>query len=274
MQIPDPTTLADLEALAVRVATECGRLITDERPTALGVHHTKSSAVDVVTIMDQRSEELASRLLHEARPQDGAYGEEGLATTGTSGVSWVVDPIDGTVNYLYELPAYAVSVAAVVGDVAVEGAWRPVAGAVVNPATGEVFSAHLGGGAHKRVGDDVVALQASPADTLAMSLVGTGFGYDADVRRAQGAVVAALLPQCRDIRRLGSAALDLCHVADGQMDAYYERGLHPWDMAAGWLVAAEAGVEVRGQGGGPAGATLTMAGAASVLDELTPLIGG
>lgn len=263
--------LAGLEQIACEVARACATLIVDERPADLGVAATKSSAVDVVTVMDRRSEELASRLLRQARPHDGQLGEEGLRVESPSGITWVVDPIDGTVNYLYGIPACAVSVAAVTGDPTVEGAWQPVAGAVCNPETGELFSAHLGGGARRQLGGDVRTLRCSPSPELATSLIGTGFSYESSIRAEQGAALARLLPRVRDIRRFGSAALDLCHVADGTLDAYYERGVHAWDIAAGWLVCTEAGATVRGPGEHPSN-RLTLAGSPGILEQLLAIL--
>lgn len=239
-------TLTELAEVARDVAVRCGRLIVDERPAHVEVAQTKTSAVDVVTLMDRRSEELAHRLLAELRPGDGLLGEEGLTEPGTTGISWVIDPIDGTVNYLYDIPLYAVSVAAVAGDPRVAGDWRPVAAAVYNPVPEEIFTAAQGQGAQYRCGEIVQQLRPRPAETLEHSLVGTGFGYEAEVRTRQGQVLARLLPQIRDIRRSGSAALDLCNVALGRTDAYYEEGLNPWDMAGGWLVCAESGCFVTG----------------------------
>lgn len=265
--VPEGVDPAALAAVAEQVAVEAGRLIVEERPADLGVAETKTSMTDVVTVMDQRSQDLLRTRLAELRPEDGFAGEERGGHAGTSGLTWVVDPIDGTVNYLYVLPAYAVSVAAVVGDPAVVGAWRPVAGAVVDPVTGERLTASLGGGARKAVGESVRALRVGDPE-LSLALCGTGFGYDAERRRWQGEVLARLLPQVRDIRRFGSAALDLCRVADGSLDAYYERGLNPWDFAAGWLVAEEAGALVTGLDEGHPGEAMTIAGGPSVHAEL------
>ena len=264
---PDEATLpvgvdvVELRQIAVDVALEAAALIVEQRPDDLGVFETKSSRTDVVTVMDQASQDLLSRRLAELRPDDAFAGEERGGRSGTTGITWVVDPIDGTVNYLYGLAAYAVSVAAVVGDPARPGAWRPVAGAVVNPVSGEVFAAASGQGATRVEGGVERALAVAGAESLGLALCATGFGYDARRRAWQGAVLAELLPQVRDVRRLGSAALDLCRVADGTVDAYYERGLNPWDLAAGWLVATEAGARVTDlDGGGPTGVML-VAGA-------------
>lgn len=250
---PDPLAVpeqerAALEELAVALAIEAGVMVRDERPRQMAVHHTKSTALDVVTEMDTRSEELLRSRILQARPDDAVLGEEAGLSGGTSGLSWVLDPIDGTVNYLYDLPAYAVSVAVVVGDPTVPGAWAPVAGAVMNPRTDEVFHARAGGGAHLLTAEDSRPLRASTVHDLGQALLATGFSYDRGVRVDQAAVVADLLPRVRDLRRMGAAALDLCHVAAGRVDGYWERGCHAWDLAAGLLVVGEAGGTVTGLG--------------------------
>ncbi|WP_409485613.1 inositol monophosphatase family protein [Arsenicicoccus dermatophilus] len=269
---PAGTDLPALERLALDVARRCGRLIVDERPGDLGVAATKTSRTDVVTVMDRRSEALARELLAAARPEDGFHGEEAGRVTTRSGITWVVDPIDGTVNYLYGIPAYAVSVAAVVGAPDVPGAWRPVAGAVVEPVTGEAHVAHLGGGARLVTGAGERTLAVPAADDLGAALLATGFGYEASVRAEQGRVIAEVLPRVRDIRRRGSAALDLCWVADGRVDAYFERGLHEWDLAGGWIVVTEAGGTVRGLGDRPPADPVTIAGPAGLADGLDAVL--
>jgi myo-inositol-1(or 4)-monophosphatase len=258
----------ELRTIALEVAREAGRLIVDDRPDELLVA-TKSTATDVVTDMDQRAQDLIVRSLADRRPHDGFLGEEeGDTHLGESGVTWVVDPIDGTVNYLYNIPAYAVSIAAVTGDPRVEGAWSPVAGAVVNPVTGEAFTAARGEGATREdhSGRRTI-LRVSSVETLDQALVATGFGYAAPRRAWQAAVLADLLPDIRDIRRMGSAALDLCRVAEASVDVYYERGLHPWDLAAGWLIVTEAGGLVSGPGGGRPGEGLVVAAGNAVRDS-------
>lgn len=251
MSEPDRAQLQALEDIAVEVAQSAARLIVDERPAGLGVARTKASATDIVTVMDQAAQDHLLARLGALAPDDAVLGEERGGRGGTSGLTWVVDPIDGTVNYLYELPAYAVSVAVVDGDPAVPGAWRPLAGAVVNPVSGECFRASRGGGAFRSVAggpERRLTLRAAPAH-LGEALVATGFGYAASTRGEQAALLVDLLPRVRDLRRLGSAALDLCRLAAGEVDAYYERGLNAWDLAAGWLVATEAGAVVGGPGG-------------------------
>lgn len=271
--VPVELDVAALERLAVDVARAAGRLVVDERPADLGTSE-KSSRTDVVTEMDQRSQELILELLAQQRPDDAALGEEEGGRTGTSGVTWVVDPIDGTTNYLYSVPAYAVSVAAVVGDPAVPGAWRAVAGAVLNPATDELFHAHLGGGAWLTTPRGSTALRVSAETDLALSLVGTGFGYAAATRARQAHVLVELLPRVRDIRRAGSAALDLCAVACGRLDAYYETGLNAWDRAAGELVALEAGAVLGGLDGDVADRDLTWTSGPGLAPAFAELVRG
>jgi myo-inositol-1(or 4)-monophosphatase len=260
----DPQALL---ALAVDVALEAGRLVADGRASAADHVDVKSSPVDVVTAVDTASEELVVARLLAARPDDGVLGEEGASRQGTSGVRWVIDPIDGTVNFLYGLPPYAVSIAA-----EIDGVIR--AGVVLNVATGELFTAVSGRGAYL-VGPglaDPVRLTGSRPVSLEQTLVATGFGYQVEQRRTQGAVVAALLPRVRDIRRHGSSALDLCSVAAGRVDAYYELNLKPWDHAAGALVAAEAGLVVSGLDGRPFAEPMAVVAAPSIAEEFLDLL--
>jgi len=225
----------DLLELAVATAREAGGLVSSMRSRGVDVADTKTSAVDIVTEADRACEELILDRLLRARPDDGFLGEEGDDVAGTSGVTWVVDPIDGTVNYLYGLPHYAVSIAATQAD------GQVVAGVVRCPVLDVEYAATLGGGATL----DGVPLQLPDpvrgTPPLAQALVATGFSYEAAVRERQGRAVARMLPQVRDIRRIGSCALVLCAVAAGQVDAYVEEGAHLWDYAAGGLVATEAG---------------------------------
>jgi myo-inositol-1(or 4)-monophosphatase len=244
----------------------------------MGVLDTKTSVNDIVTVMDQESELLLRRMLLGARPDDAVLGEEDGASAGTSGITWVIDPIDGTVNYLYGIPAYCVSVAAVIGDAGTPGQWQPVAGAVCNPITGEVFHARWGGGAYVLVAGEDTAIRVNTVDILLQSLVATGFGYVPEVRARQGEVLRVMLPDIRDIRRAGSAALDLCAVACGRVDAYYESGLNPWDLAAGWVIAVEAGALVTGLNGIPPGQAAVVAAGPGIhasllrrLEALEPL---
>jgi myo-inositol-1(or 4)-monophosphatase len=234
---PNPTELADL---AESIATEAAALAARRRAEGVEVADRKSSIVDVVTAADQEVEDLIRSRIAAARPDDAFFGEETGASTGSTGITWVVDPIDGTVNYLYGSPAYAVSIGVVRGepDPAV---WEPVAGVVIAPATGDVFRAVAGEPATL----NGARLSVSEPASLAETLVATGFGYTVERRREQVAVLAGLLGDVRDIRRGGSAALDCCAVGAGTVDAYYERGINPWDMAAGSIVAVCAGAVSR-----------------------------
>jgi myo-inositol-1(or 4)-monophosphatase len=232
-----------LLALARSIAIEAGELAARRRREGVTVAATKSTIVDVVTEADREVEALIRGRIADARPEDAILGEEGGSSAGSSGLTWVVDPIDGTVNYLYGIPHYAVSIAVVEGDPD-PATWRALAGCVLNPATGETFTASDGGGAY--LGDELLRIGDAPP--LGQALVATGFAYAAEVRAQQGAVVQRLLPQVRDIRRQGTASLDLCFVAAGRYDVYFERTLSPWDHAAGALVAREAGAVVKGRG--------------------------
>lgn len=235
----------ELAALALETARLAAELVRERREAGVSVAATKSSDVDVVTEADRASEELIRRTLRAQRPEDAFLGEEGDDEPGTSGVRWVIDPIDGTVNFLYGLPQYAVSIAAEVDG-------RVVAGVVLNVATGTAYVAHrddAGRAVATRDGEPIGPRGAVPLDK---TLVATGFSYDREVRRFQVRAWLDLLPRVRDIRRLGSCALDLCAVADGTVDAYLEEGVHRWDFAAGALVAEAAGCrseELTGAGG-------------------------
>lgn len=271
---PQAEVLSELEQVASTVALECGRFVRDERPAELSVAATKTSATDVVTAMDQQSEKLARDLLTRLRPDDGLMGEEGLDIPSATGITWVVDPIDGTVNYLYGNGEYAVSVCAVVGDPRVRGRWWPVAGAIYHPEADELFVAHRGGGARVVRDGREVGLVFDPPATLDRTLVGTGFSYHKHVRAWQGRLVADLLPRVRDIRRHGAAALDLCYVAAGRQDAYYESNTHAWDVAAGWVIAEESGAVVRGLGERSPSERMIVAGSQEIVTELSEIISG
>jgi myo-inositol-1(or 4)-monophosphatase len=224
---PAPKALLDL---ALATAREAGSLVVRLRSEGVEVTGTKSSPIDIVTEADRASEELVRARLLGARPGDGILGEEGSERAGTSGVVWIVDPIDGTVNYLYGLPHFAVSIAAEVDG-------QVVAGVVLAPVLGLEYAATLGGGATCN-GQPIRPRHVVP---LAERLVGTGFSYEQPARTRQAGYLALLLPRIRDVRRLGSCALDLCAVAAGHLDAYVEEGAHIWDHAAAGLVVAEAG---------------------------------
>jgi myo-inositol-1(or 4)-monophosphatase len=230
---PDPVAdPRDLLELAVAAATGAADLLRTSRPDPEAIV-TKSSSTDLVTDLDRAAEARIIDVLLGARPDDGVFGEEGGRRTGSSGVRWIIDPLDGTTNYVYGYPVYAVSIAA-------EADGAVVAGTVVDITRSERYTAALGHGAHL----DGDALHVSAATDLATALLGTGFSYDAATRAAQALVLTAVLPAVRDLRRSGSAALDLCALAAGRLDGFWERGLAPWDRAAGSLIAAEAGARV------------------------------
>ncbi|WP_084103542.1 inositol monophosphatase family protein [Demequina sp. NBRC 110056] len=251
----------DLLAIARMLAAETGRLIIDGRADA-EVSATKSSDIDIVTQMDVAAEEHLRARLAELRPHDAVLGEEGETREGTSGVTWVLDPIDGTVNYLYGLPHFAVSVAAVTGS-PTPTEWTVRAGAVCD-GSGVLWSAARGRGAWR----DGAELRRAEGPPLSQTLLATGFQYVAERREIQGRIVAEMLGSVRDIRRLGAAAVDLCLVAAGSLDAYYEHGLRPWDFAAASLIAREAGVRVAGLDGGPADERLVIAAMPDRWDEV------
>lgn len=230
-----------MQDLAVRVATAAGEQAAALRTRGVEVTGLKSSPTDVVTAADRRTEEYLRDELLRARPADGILGEERGSIVTRSGLTWVIDPIDGTVNYLYDIPAWAVSVAVVEGDPD-PSTWRAVAGCVVNPITREVYAASASGGATL----NGRRLQLGPRTELGEALVATGFGYAAARRHHQAEVLLRMVTRVRDIRRIGAASLDLCGVAAGRLDGYWERGLQPWDHAAGALVAREAGAVVGG----------------------------
>ncbi len=244
-----PVEVGALADLALDVAREAAALVRD-RSQGVTVAATKSSDVDPVTGVDRACEELVRRRLARARPDDALLGEEGDDVAGSSGVRWIIDPIDGTVNFLYGLPHHAVSIAAeLTGD---DGVATVVAGVVVEVPTGTEYVARPDADGVVRATCDGRRLQVRPRAPLAQRLIGTGFSYDAALRARQGAALAVLLPRVRDVRRLGSCALDLCLVARGSLDGYLEEGPRLWDHAAAGLVARAAGARLvitRGVGG-------------------------
>jgi myo-inositol-1(or 4)-monophosphatase len=266
---PDP---GELLGLAVDVAQAAAAMLAAGRPAGPSgrpeVAGTKSSPTDVVTEMDRAAEALIRERLLAARPRDAILGEEGGEQPGRHGpgrVRWVVDPLDGTVNYLYGLPDWSVSVAAEVDGTV-------VAGVVTVPSHGELFTATLGGGAWLSAGDGMVALRCNTGVPLEQALVSTGFGYEVPRRVVQGEVVGAVLPRVRDIRRGGSCAVDLCSLAAGRVDAYYERGVNYWDWAAGGLVATEAGARLGGLARAEAGSSMTIAAEPVLFAQLRDLL--
>ncbi len=261
--------------MAESLATEAAAFVRRRRAEVFGSGSTvtgggavrsKSTPTDPVTVVDTETERLLRERLAELRPGDPILGEEGggpadPAGTPADAITWVLDPIDGTVNFVYGIPAYAVSVGVQVAGVSVAGAVADVVG-------GQVYSAATGLGAHVSDGQGVRPLRCAAVDDLSMALLGTGFGYSRQRRATQAALLARLLPLVRDVRRIGSAALDLCMVAAGRLDAFYEHGLQPWDCAAGALIAAEAGARVSLPANDIEGAGLVLAAAPGIADEL------
>lgn len=231
---PGDLGLEELSSVAHEAARAAAAVLVEAASSGIAGIGTKISATDMVSDADRHSEAAVSAVLARRRPGDGVLGEEGTSREGTTGVRWVVDPLDGTTNFLFGIPQYCVSIAAEVeGETAV--------GVVLDPSRDETWEAIKGGGARR---NGVPCHPASGRSTLSTALVATGFGYRAERRQWQGAVAAKVLPAVRDLRRFGSAALDLCWTAAGRYDAYYEWGLNPWDLAAGSLIAAEAGASV------------------------------
>jgi myo-inositol-1(or 4)-monophosphatase len=249
--VPDP---GELERIASKVSRAAAHVVTSGygSPDPIG---RKSSPTDVVTQTDLRAEELVRRLLREELPASGVLGEEGGTTGGAARLQWVIDPLDGTINFLYGVPLFAVSIAA-----AVDG--QVVAGAVIDVLREELFSAHLGGGA-RRDGKPIVV---SSASSLPDALVATGFSYQSEVRALQGEVAQRLLSRTRDLRCFGSAALELCWVACGRLDGYFQSDTEIWDRAAGALIAQEAGARVELPC--PENNDLVIAAAEGIFDEL------
>jgi fructose-1,6-bisphosphatase/inositol monophosphatase family enzyme len=262
------TSPSELAQLAREVAAEAGELLRLRLPAVAGTllldgaTSAKSSPTDMVTEIDRASESLIVGSLLRARPDDGILGEEGSTRKGSSGVTWIIDPLDGTTNYLYGIGVFAVSIAA-----AIDG--RSVAGAVLNPLTEEMFVAAEGEGAS--LNGDELRLQANRRP-LAEALVGTGFSYSSRSRAAQARLLPVVLPAVRDIRRAGAAALDLCAVACGRLDGYYEAWLEPWDLAAGELVAREAGATVAELEGVVDGSSTVVAAAPHLSGPLVALL--
>jgi myo-inositol-1(or 4)-monophosphatase len=254
-----PSTDALLE-LATRLARDGGALALTMR-TGVETLATKSSPTDVVTAADKAVERLLVEGIRAARPDDGLLGEEGASDEGTTGLRWVIDPIDGTVNYLYGIPQWAVSIG-------IEDDRGTLVGVVFDPSKDELWQAVRGGGSTL----NGASLSCSSATSLAQSLVATGFGYDERRRAAQARILLGLLPTVRDIRRIGAGALDLCAVAAGRVDGYYEQGMSPWDLSAGTLIATEAGARVEGLHGRPASHDLAVAAGPGVFDALHDLL--
>jgi myo-inositol-1(or 4)-monophosphatase len=250
-----------LRLLAESTAREAGALLLTGLHQARTEVSTKSTATDMVSEMDRASEALIVKRLLDARPADGMVGEEGTERAGTSGVRWIVDPLDGTTNYLYGLAGFGVSIAA-------EQDGTVVAGVVLDVVHDELFAASRGGGATL----DGTPIIASSAMDLPRALIATGFSYSAERRARQAAALVEVLPHVRDIRRFGAAAVDLCAVACGRVDGYFERGLAQWDLAAGGLIASEAGASVTDLRGGPPRPDSVLACAPGIAADLLDLL--
>jgi myo-inositol-1(or 4)-monophosphatase len=255
---PDAHQLLDLARAAVLAASQLLLCGLETAPPAVS---SKTSPRDLVTDLDRASEALIVARLLADRPDDGILGEEGGERTGTSGVRWVIDPLDGTGNYLHGLPAFAVSVAAELNGVA-------VAGVVHNPSLRETFTAVRGHGAYR----DGRPIAVSSRANLGSALLGTGFSHDLDIRARQAALLCALATRVYDVRHSGSAALDLCSVAAGRLDLYYEGDTRHWDRAAGALIAAEAGAAVCGVDSGSPSDEMIIAGPPPMVDALLALL--
>ncbi len=250
MTAPIADLLTELLTRA-RDAAQAASVLLLNPPVDLAIE-TKATPTDAVTVMDKRSESLLVSHLLDGRETDGVLGEEGSNRPGTSGFRWVIDPIDGTVNYLYGLPGWSVCVG-------LEYEGEPIVGVVSAPTYGVTYYAARGLGAFRETSGVSEPISPSRVADLPMALTATGFGYASTQRAFQAEILRTLLPEIRDIRRAGSAAVDICWVADGKVDAVYEKGLNPWDYLAASVIAREAGAVVAGLDGRGPNADLTIA---------------
>jgi myo-inositol-1(or 4)-monophosphatase len=255
--VPDSDALLPLRQLATQIAIDAGAYLLAGIDNENITVDTKSTGTDMVSEMDRGAEALIVKAILAARPNDALLGEEGTSRPGTTGYRWVIDPLDGTTNFLYRHPLWSVSI-----GVEYEGV--PVVGVVNAPMLNMLFSAHTGGGATR----NDTRLQVGSCESLGFALVGTGFGYQPEMRKWQGEIVHALLPIVRDLRRGGSAAIDLCFVAAGNYDGYYERNLNPWDACAGTVIVREAGGIATNLTGGEPDLAMTIAGNPYVHESL------
>jgi myo-inositol-1(or 4)-monophosphatase len=251
--------------LAMSIALGTGKLLLD-RPDNLQVE-TKSTATDIVTLMDQRAEAFIVAQLKENRPNDAILGEEGANHTGTSGFQWVIDPIDGTVNYLHRVPFWCVSIGLVE-----ENTGQALAGVVYAPVLDQMYISSRGLGSWVIEAGVAQELVVSSCSDLSQAIVGTGFGYSTSRRASQARVLQSVLPNVADIRRLGSCAIDLCLVAAGVLDAYYERGVNTWDHAAGELIAREAGALSTGLFGNAIGNDMVVVANPTIHGDLVAIL--
>lgn len=256
----------ELRDLARDIATEAGELARRRRAEGVHIAASKSTLADIVTEADREVEALIRDRLAKERPGDGFLGEESEPTAGESGITWVVDPIDGTVNYASGMPSYAVSIAAVRGGDSF-AAWEALAGVVNAPALGETFEAARGEGSRVHSASESASLRVT-SEFPAGALIGTGFGYDPATHEGDMRTVQAVMPLARDVRRIGAAAVDLSYVAAGRLDAFFERGLNPWDLAAGALIVEEAGGSVIELPADPFGRRMTIAGHADLVAHI------
>lgn len=256
----------ELRDLALKVGQRAAGFANYKRAAGVSVAYSKSAINDIVTEVDRETEQLVRSLIMQERPDDGFIGEEFEATPSKTGISWVVDPIDGTVNFLYGLAPHTVSIAAVKGDV--NGEWEPIAGAIVTIPFADYYYAAAGDGAYRN-GCKIVCSQKSD---IATSLISTGYSYLPEIRARQHRVIGKLIEKVRDIRRIGCASFDFCAVACGALDLYFERGLKPWDYAAGTLIARESGAIVKGFDSDLPGERLSITGNEALVNVLYPLI--
>lgn len=260
---------AELLKLVREIAHTAGEILMDGRPDAarmMGVESSsKTSPTDIVTERDLASEKAIVAFIREHRPHDAILGEEGTNLDGTSGLTWIIDPLDGTINYLYGSPQWAVSIA-----IADENG--PMIGVVYAPAVTVEYWAVRGEGAFREDRDGIVALPKVADVDIAHALFATGFAYRTERRAQQAKVLSTVLPQIRDIRRKGSAALDVCMAACGMVNGYFERGTHPWDIAAGSVVAMETGALVTGLNGKPAHNDMVVVAPPKLHAQMTALL--
>ena len=251
--------------LAMAIARGAGKLLL-ARPDHLDID-TKSSATDVVTQMDRLAESFIVAELAKHRPNDGVLGEEGANSIGSSGLQWVIDPIDGTVNYLHQIPHWCVSI-----GLRDESSGQALAGVIYAPVHDQMYISSQGLGSWVIEQGKPRILNASACEDLKLAVIGTGFGYSSSRRASQARVLAQVLPQVADIRRLGSCAIDLCLVADGLLDGYYERGVNDWDHAAGELIAREAGAVSSGLNGNSIGSDMIVVANAAIHAQLVAIL--
>lgn len=252
---------AELLRVASQLAHQAGTMVLVGRRGGFNDVHSKTTKTDMVTEFDRASELLVAEGLTQHRPDDAIVGEEGASHPGTSGITWYIDPIDGTTNFLYALPNWAVSIGAT-------DAHGPLAGAVYVPVLDEMFTAVRGGGAHL----NGTQIRCNTTTELSQALVGTGFSYSPEQRTVQAQRVSRMIHLVRDIRRFGAAAIDLCYVACGRLDAYFEENLHPWDIVAGELIAREAGCRTGNFDGQAVTPAQVLTAVPAIFDDLAVLI--